>query len=164
MRKLLFTILCAAAVVAANAQGTLNFLNLGQPVKELATDMPIGAGFTAQLHMAEGTTPGDAIGDPADFITGPNGPTGLFNGGTITINGVSGPGPVNLMVHASNADGTIFGWSAPFEQPLGGHGTPPAVTPGLAMGTFYVDVIPEPSHIALALLGGAALLFSRRRK
>lgn len=124
MRKLLFTILCAAAVVAANAQGTLNFLNLGQPVKDAATDMPIGAGFTAQLHMAEGMNPAGTVGGPADFITGPDGPTGLFNGGTITIDGVSGPGPVDLMVYASNADGTIFGWSDPFSQPLGGHGTP----------------------------------------
>lgn len=157
MKKLLFATFCVVVALSANAQGTLNFLNLSAPVS--GPDGLLGEGFTAQLQLVDGTN----VGDPANFIVNSNtGPTGVFNGRTRTIDGVEGPGPVDLRVFVTNADGSLFGTSAPFSQPLGGHGTPPATPTGLTMQSF--TVIPEPSTILLTILGGGALLMLRRRK
>jgi hypothetical protein len=48
---------------------------------------------------------------------------------------------------------------------LGGTGTPPAVTPNLVgLTSFNLIVVPEPSAIALGVLGLGTLMFLRRRK
>ena len=155
MKKLLVTVLCAAATLTASAQGTLTFLNGTAPVFNTDGETGLGAGFTAQLQLADGTN----VGDPANFVQ-----NGIFSGGDLIIPGVAGPGPVDLKVFVTNEDGMLQGTSAVFAQALGGHGSPPATPAALAMGSFSVQVIPEPSHIALALLGGAALLLKRRKK
>lgn len=152
MRKLLFTALCALATLTASAQGTLTFLNPTAPVSNADDGSLLGAGFTAQL-LRDGTAVASA-----DFIN-----AGIFSGGTVTLENASGA--VDLSVYVSNADGTITGTSPVFSQPLGdASGTPPTPPGALAMPSFTVSAIPEPSHVILALLGGAALLFARRRK
>ncbi len=159
MRKLLFAALLALGTSVASAQGTLNLLNSNPDAQvTYGTDQfghTIGAGvdsdFTAYLQMD-----GETVAQ-TPFIQ-----NGIFSGGTVTLDGVPGPGPVSLEVYAENTDGTLYGSSGIFSQPLGGVGTPPSTPAGLAMPGF--QVVPEPSHVALALLGGAALLFSRRRK
>lgn len=158
MKKLLFATFCVVVALSANAQGTLSFVNLAAPVS--GPDGPLGEGFTAQLQLEDGT----AVGGPADFLVNRNtgAGTGVFNGGSRTIEGVAGPGPVNLQVFVTNADGSLFGTSAIFAQPLGGHGVPPATPAALGMQSF--TVVPEPSTILLAVLGGGALLMLRRRK
>ena len=156
MKKLLFATFFVVVALSANAKGTLNFINLQAPVS--GPDGRLGEGFTAQLQLADGTN----VGDPVSFIINAQGGTGVFNGGTRTIAGIEGPGPVNLQVFVTNADGSLFGTSEPFTQPLGGHGAPPATPAGLAMQSF--TVVPEPSTILLAILGGGALLMLRRRK
>jgi len=48
---------------------------------------------------------------------------------------------------------------------LGGTGTPPATTPNLTgLTSFNLYVVPEPSAIALGVLGLGTLMFLRRRK
>ena len=158
MKKLLFATFCVVVALSANAQGTLNFNNITSVEQVSGPDGVLGEGFTAQLQLADGTN----VGDPTAFIVGPNGATGLFDGGVRTIAGVDGPGPVDLRVFVTNADGSLFGSSAVFSQPLGGHGTPAATPGNLAMQSF--TVVPEPSTILLAILGGGALLMLRRRK
>ena len=158
MKKLLFATFCVVVALSANAQGTLDFNNIPSRAQVSGPDGVLGEGFTAQLQLADGTN----VGDPTTFIVGPNGATGLFNGGSRTIAGVAGPGPVNLQVFVTNADGSLFGTSEIFSQPLGGHGDPPATPGALAMQSF--TVVPEPSTILLAILGGGALLMLRRRK
>ena len=157
MKKLLFATFCVVVALSANAQGTLNFINAMAPVS--GPDGPLGEGFTAQLQLADGTTVG---GDPVNFRVNNGVGTGIFVGGTRTIAGVEGPGPVNLQVFVTNADGSLFGTSDVFSQPLGGSGTPAAPPVNLAMQSF--TVVPEPSTILLAILGGGALLMLRRRK
>ncbi len=158
MKVRLFAAMLALGTSAASAQGTLTFLNGSAPVT-YGTDQfghTIGAGvdsdFTAYLQM-DGKTVAQT-----PFIQ-----NGIFSGGTVTLDGVPGPGPVDMQVYVSNTDGSLYCWSKIFSQPLGGVGTPPSTPAKLAMPSFEVCV-PEPSHVALALLGGAALLFSRRRK
>lgn len=157
MKKLLFATFCVVVALSANAQGTLNFLNATAPVS--GPDGPLGEGFTAQLQLADGTPVG---GDPVNFRSNNGVGTGIFVGGTRTIAGVMGPGPVDLQVFVTNADGSLFGTSDVFSQPLGGHGEPAATPGALAMQSF--TVVPEPSTILLAILGGGALLMLRRRK
>lgn len=159
MKKLLFATFCVVVALSANAQGTLDFFNPTAPVST-SDGVLLGEGFTAQLQLEDGTNVGDAVNFRSNPNTGAG--TGLFVGGERTIDGVTGPGPVNLQVFVTNADGSLFGTSAPFSQPLGGHGTPPATPGALAMQSF--TVVPEPSTILLAVLGGGALLMLRRRK
>lgn len=158
MKKLLFATFCVVVALSANAQGTLDFFNPTAPVS--GPDGLLGEGFTAQLQLENGTNVGDAVNFRSNPNTGAG--TGLFVGGNRTIEGVAGPGPANLQVFVTNADGSLFGTSDVFSQQLGGHGNPPATPGSLAMQSF--TVVPEPSTILLAVLGGGALLMLRRRK
>lgn len=165
MKKVLLAALCVAATLSASAQGTVSFANVGGGVNAPVTgpDGLLGAGFTAQLQLADGTN----VGDPANFLA-----NGLFSGGARTIDGVAGGSTADLQVAVSNADGSITGTSGVFTVTLGGGGTPPAPPAALSGLTAFtvaggggggVDPIPEPSTIVLALLGGAALLLRRRK-
>lgn len=162
MKKVLLAALFVAASVGASAQGTVNFANVGGGVNAPVSgpDGLLGAGFTAQLQLADGTP----VGAPAPFLA-----NGLFSGGARTIAGVAGGSTADLQVAAMNADGSIAGTSGVFSVSLGGGGTPPAPPAALAgltaftIGAGNVDPIPEPSTVILALLGGAALLLRRRK-
>ena len=166
MKKLLLAALCVAATLSASAQGTVNFANIGAGVSAPVSGPGglLGAGFTAQLQLADGTN----VGDPAPFLA-----NGLFSGGSRVIPGVAGGSAATLQVFVSNADGSITGTSGQVTVTLANpNATPvpetPAALAGLsaftvAAGAVAPPVIPEPSTIALALLGGAALLFRRRK-
>lgn len=139
MKKLLFVLLCAAAWNAA-AQGTVDFINLharlGIPGSPPCFDTKwFGSDFTAQLQLADGTP----VGEPVKFkdhpITGEG--TGIFVGGVRVIEGVPGPGPVNLQVFVTNEDESLFGTSMTFSQYLGGHGSPPATPAFLQLQTGW---------------------------
>ena len=109
MRMRLFAAILALGTSAADAQGTLTFLNGSAPVNycplsghgQLA-GQPVGSDFTAYLMMD-----GETVAE-TPFITNANGDTGIFFGGVITLEGIPGPGPVNLEVMAYNPDGSIL--------------------------------------------------------
>ena len=167
MKKLLLSALLVAATFSANAQGTVSFANIGGGVNAPFTldGAPIGAGSgaVAQLQLADGTN----VGDSAAFLA-----NGLFSGGVRTIDGVAGGGSATLQVAVLDCAGAVLGVSIQVTVKLGGAGTPPstpAALSGLSAvaavsgGGAAVDPIPEPSTIALAILGGAALLLRRRK-
>lgn len=140
MKKLLFALLCAAAWNVA-AQGTVDFNNLrawvriGIPASGPCEEtMWLGSEFTAQLQLADGTP----VGKPVKFldhpITGEG--TGFFVGGVRVIEGVPGPGPVDLLLFVTNEDGSLYGTQDAYNQTLGGHGTPPATPPALRLTIF----------------------------
>lgn len=138
MKKLLFAWLCAAAWNAA-AQGTVDFNNfhdrIGIPGSPPCFDTKwLGSEFAAQLQLADGTP----VGEPVKFldhpITGED--TGFFFGGVRVIEGVPGPGPVDLQVFVTNEDGSLYGTKDAYNQPLGGHGAPPILPPALQLTTF----------------------------
>ena len=147
MKKLLFALLCAASWNVA-AQGTVDFNNLGErigisgPPPCFDTEW-LGSDFTAQLQLVDGTP----VGEPVKFrdhpVTGEG--TGIFIGGVRVIEGVPGPGPVDLMVFITNEDGSLYGTKNAYNQPLGGHGTPPIHPPALQLTTFssLPDVLPN---------------------
>ncbi|MCS1407792.1 MAG: hypothetical protein M2R45_00952 [Verrucomicrobia subdivision 3 bacterium] len=162
MKKLLLlATLCVVATVSASAQGTVNFSNgvggVTAPVS--GPDGLLGAGFSAQLQLADGTN----VGQSAPFLaTAP----GFFAGGTRTIDGVAGGEMATLQVAVLMGD-ALLGTSGQFTVTLGGVGTPPTLPTGLtglsAFSISGIDPIPEPSTIVLALLGGSALLLRRRK-
>lgn len=162
MKKLLLAALCVAATLSASAQGTVNFANIGGGVNAPVSgpDGLLGAGFTAQLQLGDGTN----IGDPAPFLA-----NGLFSGGSRTVAGVAGGANATLQVFVSNADGSISGTSGQVSITLANpNAVPVPETPAALAGLSAFTaaggaVVPEPSTIALALLGGAALLLRRRK-
>lgn len=112
-----------------------------------------GAGSTAQFQTTTFGLPGEAVASSPWSIPIAPGPTG---GATITLIVVAYAGP-------SYASALYRGHSAPFTLVTSDATSPGPVTTGSAMPGFVVW-IPEPSTLALAgLIGGAWLLFRRRR-
>lgn len=135
-----------------------------------------GTGFSVQVYggttsaSESSLTPSSVIldfrtGGAAGFINNPNGVVA-------TITGVAEGGMANIQLRAwDNQGGTILtyeqalirGSSAMFvSQPLGGILTTPPFMAGLT--GFNIAPVPEPSTIALGILGASSLLFLRRKK
>lgn len=127
MKRLMCLFLCLVLGVGfaslSAAQGTINFANAGGGVHAPVSgpDRLLGAGFFAQLQLADGTD----VGEPP-FLA-----NGLFSGGVRTIEGVEAGLAVELQVWASNADGSKSGYSDVFTVTLGGGTTPAAPLSGL---------------------------------
>ena len=145
------------------------------------TRLPGGSEYLVQLVVLQGDS-WINVGEPATILG-----NGLFNGGGRTVPGIASGAEATLAVIAWKAEGEEgvasytdiinasaqpvgegwFGISGPVTVATGGVGTPP--TPGAALvglesfAIYHPRCIPEPSTIALGLLGGA-LLFLRRRR
>lgn len=163
MKKIVLSALCALATLSAAAQGTVNFANVGGGVNAPVTGPggPLAAGFTAQLFAGPSADSLAAVGAPANFLA-----NGLFSGGVRTIDSVAPGGTAFIRVDVTNGDGSLTGSSNVFSVTTGGAGTPPgppASLQGLTAFSVGGPAIPEPSTVALAVLGGAALLLRRRK-
>ena len=183
MKKLLVTL--AAVLVSASTfgQGTINFNNLASGATP-PINAPIlrpdgtGAGLapggsSAQLYLVSGST-FTAIPTVLQFRTSPAAAAGYVNnGGTVQVPNVAGGTAVQVVVRAwenGAAGGATWdtaltrGQSAILNLTLGGAGSPPSVPTDLVgLTSFTMAVIPEPSTMALGLLGAAALLYRRRK-
>ena len=135
MKKFVLTALCALVSVSAFAQGTIQLSNIGKGIVSI---------------------------DGA--AAGPGSGAGFFSGGSTTLDGLTGEVTLKL---AGTVEGAAYSFSDPFTVTLGGAGTPPsppAAMPGDFSGLNISTVaVPEPSTIALAVLGGAAVFFRRRK-
>lgn len=170
------------AIQGNDATGT----PIGAAVYTGTTSKPVGTGYTAQIWAGPLGTPDASLtavvtgttvfrtGAAAGFIVQP--------ASDIVIPGVAGGGSAAMELRAwDNRGGTITTWaqvqgdntvlrgsSAIFNtQALGDpNGTPPTTSPfmvGLTSFNLY-SAVPEPSTIALGVLGAAGLLLFRRRK
>lgn len=186
MKKLLLLSGLMVAALGAYAQGTLTFVNAAPP----AMDAPIfnnipgapqpnvrasGSSFQAQLYIGPaGTTSASALttngvsGTPASLQSGAA--AGYFNGGVRDIAGTTAGTIITAQVRAwSTTGGATWETAGPnfrgesnlIQVTLGGGQTLPANLLGLQ--SFTVG-IPEPSSIALGLLGLGAIVLFRRRK
>jgi hypothetical protein len=170
--------------VASWAQGTINFQNIGTGAGSTSVDAPIfnvdmvtklsGTGFSVQLYAGPNAGALSPVGTAATFLSGSF--AGYFTGGTVQIPGFAqGSTPV-LQVRAwDNQGGTITsydsaiirGASSTFTSPALGDDTPPIdpatipVPQGLT--SFSLVVVPEPSIIALGILGAAGIILRRRK-
>jgi len=171
------------AALPAFGQGTLTFLNTaaaiggtGAPVTDGVGGARLsGATFQAQLYAE--LTPGNlsAIGSPVAFRTG--GAAGFVTSTQVAVPGMAVNSSVNVQMRAWEASGgatyeaaLASGAKTGFSNtisvgPLGGVPAvgPPVTDPNLIGLNGFAVVVPEPSTIALGLLGAAALLIRRRK-
>jgi hypothetical protein len=188
MKKLLIT--AAAVLITLNmySQGTVAFSNIG------ATDAqkvhmgsmsgplaPAGSQYNLGLfYAADGTTDESMfvqLGAAAPVFGASGTQTGLFSGGTRTAPTATPGGFGAFQVRAwetalgnsydtSRAAGGATGKSAIFRVDTSDPTITPAQTPAsiLQAGFQGFAVVPEPSAIALGILGAGTLLLLRRRK
>jgi hypothetical protein len=194
MKKLLLTLVAMTVSVGVFAQGTVDFKNIGGKtvLNAYVNNTPVAAtaqsGIVAGLYWAPVGAADDAafqlVGASANFLG-----NGLFSGGNRTVPTTAPNGVVAMQVRAwetafgatyqavvdnttpQNIGGVtrlgLAGKSASFEGTLGNPTTvPPGAPLNIAplMPQFAVNVVPEPSVIALGVLGAGALLLLRRRK
>src|SRR5947208_2700042 len=187
MKQRLVGVLCLITSVGAFAQGQLDFRNRNATVTPII-DAPItdidgttklsGAGFLAQLYFSTTGASGSftAVTDPAaPFRTGAG--VGYWDYGADfarTLPGVAAGSSVWFLVRVWDAASGSFAaaqtrpggkWGqsnngAGLSVLTGGPTVPPSA-PGVLVFTSFQ--VPEPSTIALGLLGAAALLLRRRK-
>jgi septal ring-binding cell division protein DamX len=183
MKKLAIVAVCLAATLSAYAQGTFAFGNrntaagIDAPVTAASGGRLDGTGYLAQLFVNN-----NPVGTAVPFRTGAA--AGYISTVTVTVAGLA-PGASAAVemrawraaAGASWADAAASsdadpvgnaGKSATLTLNAGGVPDPTTGIPGFpsnltGLASFSLVAVPEPSTIALALLGGAAL-FLRRRK
>jgi hypothetical protein len=187
MKKLIIALAAVLVTVASYGQGQVNFANrvgaggsiLNAPVTIAGTANGPGETYSAQLFLVN-----------ADSSLTPLTPASTFNkAGTgtgaissqfwapqgVTIQGHFAGETLNFKVRAwqtaagsYDASGTARGESDVFAAALGGAASDPNTPPStpsnlLNLKAFTVTVVPEPSIIALGVLGASALLLRRRK-
>jgi hypothetical protein len=173
MKKLLLTAAAMLAVLGAHAQGTVNFANIGTGVNAPFNDVGgaalAGANWSVELLAGSSAT---AL-NPVVTLT-PTFSAGYFNGGSQNV-GFAGAGFYQVRVWNTAAGATYAAAAA--NATLGRIAdsgalaitpTQPATPPGTpaplaGLTSLTLTQVPEPSTIALGLLGAAALLIRRRK-
>jgi hypothetical protein len=154
MKKFVLSVLCALVSVSAFGQGTIALSNIG------GTPVTVdGAAAAAGTTVQYATGPGELVGTSASILG-----AGFFSAGSTTLDGMTGEVTLHLAGHTGDGN---WSYSDAFTVTLGGTGTPPAppaaLPGGVSLNITTGGAVPEPSTIALAVLGGAALMFRRRK-
>lgn len=176
MKKLAILVASLIASAYAYGQGTINFdTSNTYPEGWAKTDntgptpnILLNNAFTGQIYGSATLTGSYVpIGSPVNFGGTPYDSTydGFIVGaGTVTITGAQGGSDYYVKLYATGGAG-YEGYSEALKLQLGGPnptGGAPFAPPNLDVKSFYVTV-PEPSTIALGLLGAAALMIRRRK-
>lgn len=180
MKKLAIALCLTATVLTAMGQGTVQFNNrltavgINAPVTYMGAGVE-GPAFVGQLFVDNGGSY-EPIGTPVDFRTGVA--AGYVNGGEVAIASIAPGNSATLVLRAwnsaagsdwstaSSSPAGIVGESNPVTVSLGGEipGAPPAPAANLVgLQAFSLVAVPEPSTIALGVLGLAALALRRRK-
>jgi len=154
------------------------------------TGRGLGTGWTMGLYWALGDVTGSVAADPAGFAdptilgggltlgTGLGSTTAIgywipgqgYSGSAFVVSGTASAGGdlITLMITAYNgvdyASSVNRGHSAAFTLTTSANSSPSPVITGTAMPAFSIYLIPEPSTIIFACLGGSAWLFFHRRR
>ncbi len=185
MKKLIIVSLVLAGAATMYAQGTVKFATTGGRASyaTVADGSATAVGSFLGADMIGAVMyDGKEIGR-ANFVEKSGIPSGRLGGDTLAVEGLAAGGTFTFILEAFNAayeavadkstlyaggpDGLYFGVSAPFSYTTGNPSDPLAL-PAAAMNVanFGVDaysVIPEPTTIALGILGLSSLLLFRRR-
>jgi len=181
MKKLLVTL--AAVLVSASAfgQGTINFTTriagvLDAPVfkPDGVTGAGAGTPANAQLFMVTGsgaTATYTALSPATTFRASPAGAAQNYvipPATPVTVQGVAARQQISVVLRAwegaSYDTAAVFGQSQPITITLGGPvAGQPDDFPANLVGLQGFSMVPEPSTMALGLLGAAALLYRRRK-
>jgi len=154
------------------AQGAINFSNspfdYGDGIDRLVYEdpgltIPVGrSDWSAQLYEDVGGT-WTAVGQPTAFLGNVGGTftAGIWQFVGRTLNADRGVA-TTLQVGVLDSSGNLLATSAPFSYTPPTSTTPPPSA--LVMTEFRAFGVPEPSTIALGVLGLGALVLFRRRK
>lgn len=173
MKKLLTIAACFCALSALNAyaQGSIAFGNrvagvVDAPVFDVGGAKLAGPDAYAQLYAGPSATALAPVGSPVAFRTGAG--AGYFPTTATSVGTVAPGGQAYIQVKAwQGAAGSSFeaaaikGEGNVFTVTTGGAGSPPSLPANLT-GLTSFTLVPEPSIIALGLLGAAALMLRRR--
>jgi len=175
MKKVIIAIASLMVAVASYAQGTLVFNNRIPGVVDARVTFGgagVGAGFTAELLGGPVGGTLQPLTPTATFRTSPAAALGYINApaSAVVVPGVPAGGTAQIVMRAFNGatyeSSSIRGQSTPITVgPLGG--TPPGgapLTPPNLVNLQAFELVPEPSTIALGVLGLAGALLLRRRK
>lgn len=190
MRKLIALFAVTVVTVSALAQGTVDFRNGGPAFATVANRLVnntlgsgaaplVGTDFVAQLYFGSAGTAAGSLtavsASPVAFRVATTASPGTWSGGgSRTLAGIVSGATATLQVRVWNATaypagydaafaaGGVTGASDPFAYTVPAAGSPPAAFFMENMRTF--NLVPEPSTIALGVLGLAGLVFIRRRK
>jgi hypothetical protein len=180
MKKIIVTLLATFVAASALAQGTVKFANTtstkltkaGAPT-DVAGEFTVGLYWAAgadqpveSLALADGGTALNQGAVPVSVLAG------LFNGGNpFAIQGAGQNEMITVEVRAWDTASGMFagaawqGRSGPLNVQTGGGATAPGnLFPPLGGIDIQLAIVPEPTSMALAGLGAAALLVFRRRK
>jgi len=193
MKKLLLTLSLVVATVTGFAQGTVTFANnvaFGTPaggpfndrlVHDMAGAPLVGVNWVAQLWYANGAGVAEGSlaslgGTQAFRAVGTTLPgTWSTAGGTSrTLTATAESQTATLQVRvwdgalfanyaAALAGGGVYGKSPTFNYTVPPSSPPPGASAFFMEGLQGFQLVPEPSVIALGVLGAAALLLRRRR-
>jgi hypothetical protein len=171
MKKVIIALASLVVAVSAYAQGTVVFNNRIPGVvdaKVTFNGAGVGAGFTAELLAGPNANQLVALKPTAAFRTSPDAALGYITApaDALVVPNVAPGGTATIVMRAFNGatfdSSSIRGQSAPITVTLGGAGTPPSL-PANLVGLATFALVPEPSTIALGVLGAAALLLRRRK-
>ena len=158
MKKTLVLSLCAvAASLSVYAQGTFQALNLDTRAVDSPGGAQVGAGNTGQWYAGADAGSLAPVGAETAILA-----AGLVSAGVVTVDGIAGGADAAVRLDVWNDEIGVPGQSDVGSVTLAGGIDIPQRPSGL--GVEIVVPIPEPSTIALAVFGGAALFFARRRK
>jgi len=179
MKKLLIALAAVMITAATYGQGQVVFANrvtgvFDAPVTVQGSD-PLrgpGSGWTAQLNLVGAGGALQALTPTATFRDAGTGAAAVADRYwpqvAVDVPGVTPGGNATFRIRAWQTDKGSFdaatgfnGESLPFVVAVGGGTLPPANLTTLQ--AFTVQIIPEPSVIALGLLGASALLLRRRK-
>jgi hypothetical protein len=175
MKTLIVAVAVGFTAIGAMAQGYFNFGNRvpGVVDAKVTTDAGValdGAAWKAQAYVGLTADSLQPVGTAVDFRTGAA--AGYITSTSVTVPTIAGGTAVVVVMkawefakgatfEASQAAGGFVGSSGPVNLSLAATPAPPTDMVGLA--AFQVSAIPEPSTLALGVLGAAALLLRRRR-
>lgn len=181
MKKVLFTAALLAGlsttaslyaqgtILLDNGPGGLIYLDSVAPANLLVVDVnaqlfggPVGGALTSLKTLAQASAAGITV--DAGRISDPS-------GSPVAVPGVALGGTAELRLLLWQGSSPTFAGAAGqrtadsglFSNPTGGNGSPPALPASLSGLPVMVLQVPEPSTLALAGLGVAALLAYRRR-
>ena len=172
MKKLLVTLAAVLVSVSTFAQGTVIFNNRVGTVDakiSRADGTGAGAGVTAQLFLVGAGGALTPLTPTTTFRTTSAAAAFYLNQVSVTVPGVPAGSPATFRIRAwegaSYDTATIKGESNDvLITQLGGQPATGAPIPDPALnGLQAFALVPEPSTLALGLLGAAALLYRRRK-
>lgn len=186
MKKLIIVALALATASTLSAQGLVKFTTTGGRVSfatiaEGETAYAVGD-FLGDDFIGAVMLDGKEVGRAKFALSGKGAPTGRMAGDTLAVDGLAPGGTFTFTLEAFNAayeaadksllvpggpDGIYFGKSAAFDYKAGVFGSvdPNDIPAPMSVASFGVNAysVPEPTTIALGILGLSSLLLFRRR-